>query len=213
MTEVPFRRRLATFALLALAISFGRPLPVAAHAEPERAEPPIGGVVAAMPSVVAVVFDEELGATGSALAVFGPGPDGPRADRNDAALDLGDLERRRVTVSLSSNLGPGTYTVRWTTVSAADGDEASGEFAFTVAPGATTPASLPASAMASPLAAVFDPTPTSPSVASSAAEVPTDEADDDGGFGAPVATGLLVVGVLAVLGAVWFRGRRTHPSS
>jgi hypothetical protein len=49
-----------------------------------------------------------------------------------AVIDNGD--RRRLTVAMPSGLAAGTYTVRWKTLSADDGDSAEGETTFTYDP-------------------------------------------------------------------------------
>ena len=43
-----------------------------------------------------------------------------------------------MTVSLQADLSDGDYTVRWRTLSADDGDEADGEFSFTLRAGSPT---------------------------------------------------------------------------
>lgn len=119
-----------------------------AHAEPERASPAINGVVPVAPSVVEIWFDEEVQTEGTTIQVIGPG--GIQVDLSDASVDLQDPERRRVTVSLRPDLGAGSYTVQWVSVSGADGDEARGGYLFTV--GAATPAATPLVDVATPTA-------------------------------------------------------------
>jgi methionine-rich copper-binding protein CopC len=134
------------------------PRSAAAHAEPERASPPINGVVPAAPAVVEIWFDEEVATEGTAIQVIGPG--GIQVDLGDAAVDLFDPERRHVTVSLREGLGPGAYTVQWQSASNADGDSAQGGYLFSVEPGAS-PVASPAAALApSPAAtSTAEPTP------------------------------------------------------
>ena len=64
----------------------------------------------------------------NSLEVYGPGD--LRVDLDDAAID--DDDRKLMTVSLQPDLADGDYTVRWRTLSADDGDEADGEFSFTL---------------------------------------------------------------------------------
>jgi methionine-rich copper-binding protein CopC len=120
-----------------------------AHAEPERANPPIGGTVAMAPTTVEVWFTEEVDAAGTTLTVVGP--NGTQVDRGDTTLDLNDPERKHVTVSLAPDLPAGVYTVQWASLSAEDQDPDSGEFTFTVEGGSPV-ASPSASPAASPAA-------------------------------------------------------------
>jgi methionine-rich copper-binding protein CopC len=130
-----------------------------AHAEPERAEPPINGRVATAPAKLDVWFTEEVDPDEVLLTVRSA--DGAIVDRGDTALDLFDPERRHVTVSLKPNLAPGNYVVQWHTLSALDGDAADGFFNFVVADdGANgSPVASPiASPVASPVTSVPSPT-------------------------------------------------------
>jgi methionine-rich copper-binding protein CopC len=126
--------------MLGLFVSFSLVGQVSAHAEPERAEPAIDGVVPVAPAKVEVWFDEEVKTEGTTIQVIGPG--GIQVDLGDAAVDLQDPERTHVTVSLRPNLEPGAYTVQWVSVSGADNDEARGGYLFHV--GAATPIATPA---------------------------------------------------------------------
>jgi methionine-rich copper-binding protein CopC len=154
MPDTSFRKRILTFwmFLVVLIGVLGTPLKLAhAHAEYERSKPPAGAVIPLPPSEVHAWFTQELfrreGA--NALEVFGP--DGSQVDQGDARID--DDDRSHMLVSLQTDLPAGTYTVRWRTLSAEDGDTDSGEFSFTVdptAPQATpepgpTPMSIPTS--------------------------------------------------------------------
>jgi methionine-rich copper-binding protein CopC len=123
---------------------------VSAHAEPERANPPINGSVAAAPAILEIWFGEEAESEGTAISVFNS--DCTRVDLGDTAIDLYDPEHKHVTVTLKPNLPDGTYTVQWQSVSAEDGDEASGSYTFTVNSSATPMASPAASPAASPSA-------------------------------------------------------------
>jgi methionine-rich copper-binding protein CopC len=129
-----------------------------AHAEPERANPPINGAVPVAPAMVEIWFDEEVKSEGTTIQVIGP--DGIQVDLGDATVDLQDPNRQHVTVSLRPGLGPGAYTVQWVSLSSADGDEARGGYLFRV--GAASPVASPAvSPVAEPVepAANASPTP------------------------------------------------------
>jgi methionine-rich copper-binding protein CopC len=137
---------LVALALLVMMVVAGPVRLVSAHAEPERAEPPINGTVSATPAQVEIWFGEEVDTEQTTIAVFGP--DGSQADLGDTTVDLNDPEHKHVTVSLKPGLPSGVYTVEWESVSAEDRDEASGSFTFTVT-GAGTPVASP-SPIASP---------------------------------------------------------------
>jgi methionine-rich copper-binding protein CopC len=126
---------------------------VVAHAEPRCTNPTDGAVVATAPAVVEIWFSEDADPSGTTLTVLAP--DGTQVDQGDTQVDLYDPQHEHVTVSLPTGLGPGTYAVRWHSLSAIDGDEADGSFAFTVALAGTPGASpVPArSPLASPQAA------------------------------------------------------------
>lgn len=124
--------------------------PVAGHAEPEISDPMAGATVPEAPPAVIVTFSEEIVAEGTELTVIGP--DSNRVDQADSALDLNDMDRKRVTVGLQSDLAAGTYTVNWTSVSAEDGDADEGSFTFNIGASSTPGASPEASPGASPVA-------------------------------------------------------------
>lgn len=119
-----------------------------AHAEPERAIPPVNGTVSALPGRLEVWFTEEV--REAELTVRAP--DGTVISTGEAELDLNDPERRHVTVALGPGRGPGDYVVEWRTVSAIDGDTAEDVFRFTLIAGGTPAASPEASPLASPVA-------------------------------------------------------------
>jgi methionine-rich copper-binding protein CopC len=141
-------------AAIGIALSLGAAQALA-HAEPESAVPPIDGSVEMAPPVLEIIFGQEVG-EGTTIEVYGP--DGRAVHAAPAEIDLNDPDRKRVTVALFGNLPAGVYTVNWTSVSAEDGDTASGSYTFTVTVGGTvlasaSPAASPeASPMASPAA-------------------------------------------------------------
>lgn len=144
----------AAVALILVIGLFVRSRPVAGHAEVDVSDPMAGSTVPEAPPAVTVTFSEEVAADGTELTVLGP--NGDRADQGDSALDLNDMDRKRVSVGLQPNLGQGTYTVMWTSVSAEDGDTDEGSFSFNLGapstPGASPEASPEASPGASPAA-------------------------------------------------------------
>ena len=126
-------------AAFALILTFAGASRVSAHAEPVRANPPINGSVATSPSQVEIWFSEE---TTNAASIKVYAPDGVRVDLGNSTLDLQDPQRKHVTVGLTPHLDPGAYRVEWSSVSAEDGDAASGGFSFTI--GSGTPVASPA---------------------------------------------------------------------
>ena len=140
-----FRRALIVGALT-LVLAMALASVAFAHALYASSVPAANSTVGSVPSQVKALFVEGVNPQGSSLTVTGPS--GARVDLNDGHVDLNVADRKTMVVSLKSGLGPGKYTVNWATVSADDGESASGSFVFTVAsPAASSPA--PASAAAS----------------------------------------------------------------
>ncbi len=137
--------RFIAVALLAVVLSSGAASPVSAHAEPERAIPPINGEVDQAPDQLDIWFSEEVT---SETVVLVKTASGDRVDLGATELDLQDPDRKHVVVSLQPNLPAATYAVEWTSVSGEDGDTDSGSFTFTVL--TDTPVASP---IASPVAA------------------------------------------------------------
>ncbi|MCC6792390.1 MAG: copper resistance protein CopC [Thermomicrobiales bacterium] len=189
------RQRPLRISLAALVVGLIAALGIAgstsAHAEPERAEPAINGVVPVAPAVVEIWFDEEVKTEGTTIQVIGPG--GIQVDLGDAAVDLQDPNRQHVTVSLRPDLGPGSYTVQWVSVSGADNDEARGGYLVTV--GAATPVATPEAA--------DEPAMTPEASVTPVAEEESSQSDDfdSGAYGISVAVGL----VFAVLIFLFWR--------
>jgi len=118
-------------ALLAAATLAGAGGDALAHANFARSDPPPNAVLATPPSRLRVWFTEAFDPSKSALDVFD-------AARQRVAIGPATPDAQDPTLlSVPFALGPGVYTVAWRTVSAADGDQAQGFFAFVV--GAATP--------------------------------------------------------------------------
>lgn len=100
-----------------------------AHAKLVRADPAPAAVVTRVPKAVRLWFNEELASKGNAVIVVDAR--GRRVDDGTGRLDLDDLDRRSLIAGLRP-LGRGTYTVRWTAVSADDAFVARGTYRFTV---------------------------------------------------------------------------------
>ncbi len=132
--------------ILLATIHFSLSAVVLAHADYDSSVPAADEVVSQVPQQVQVWFTQEMFRREgqNSLEVFGP--DEQRVDLDDVAID--DDDRKLMTVSLQSDLPDGVYTVRWRTLSADDGDDADGEFQFTIQAdgpeGEETPAAAPA---------------------------------------------------------------------
>jgi methionine-rich copper-binding protein CopC len=186
------RRHPGRFAFVALFVTLlviaggSRVAPVRAHAEFDHSNPTPNATVPSAPSIVEAWFTEDLDSNGTVLSVFGP--DGSQVDKGDSAVDLFDPLRRHATVSLKDGLGPGTYIVKWTSVSSIDGDTANGSFTFTVG-GSGTPCTS-----GTPGAT---PSPATPALATPGTGTPTavtcDPITVDAGFGTPAAAGGMTV--------------------
>jgi copper transport protein len=113
-----------------------------AHAGLDRSVPSPDELVTEAPTEVELYFTQELNPDGLIVAVLG-GPDGPRVDLLDAAIDLCDPSRKRVTVSLPAELPDGEYLVQWQTLSNEDGETDAGAFTFTIAAGTASPVANP----------------------------------------------------------------------
>lgn len=191
----------------------GAVAPVAAHAEYESSDPAAGAVLTAAPAAVTVVFSEEIVQDGSSLAVFGS--DGGQVDNGDATLDLNDLDRRTLTVTLRPGLGDGVYRVEHTAL-AVDG-HASDPASFTFEVSATGMSRAQASPAASPIASPAASPGASPAVspgaspeASPGAGTAGSTAESGDGLGLGAVVGLAVVGASIVggLGLAGVRWRR-----
>jgi methionine-rich copper-binding protein CopC len=163
-----------------------------AHAQPERAEPPINGRVATAPAKLEVWFTEEVDTSDVLLTVRSI--DGAIVDQGDTAVDLFDPERRHVTVTLKPNLPPGQYNVQWHTLSALDGDSADGFFSFFVEGGGSPVASPASSLVASPITSPTAPQPSPTAAVPTPTAVPAaggeDSDFDSRAFGLAVLAGI-----------------------
>lgn len=124
------------------------PSPALAHVEYASSEPAADSVLATAPRQAVVVFDGEISEAGSVLEVYGP--DGSRVDNDDLRLDLDDLDRRRLIVSLPTGLGDGTYRVQVGGASMDGHTPELAEFPFTIAAASATPPLALATPLATP---------------------------------------------------------------
>jgi methionine-rich copper-binding protein CopC len=120
----------------------------AAHAELAESNPANGALLDEPPEQVWLRFTQELETGGSSLAVFDQ--NGQQVDVGGGGVDLDDLDHQRMVASLPASLADGTYTVRWTAVSAEDGDTTNGAISFTVGGPVTVGEAPPADTSSSP---------------------------------------------------------------
>jgi copper transport protein len=99
----------------------------AAHANYVKSNPASDAQLTKPPTEVRVTFSETPDARGSDLAVLDTS--GKRLDNRDVTLVTDEANTLRVTLGA---IGDGGYLVSWTTVSAVDGHETKGAFAFAV---------------------------------------------------------------------------------
>lgn len=122
-------RRPGGLAGLLLILLLVAPQTALAAAEYVKSAPAPEALVGADISGVTLVFSQRVDPHESTVSVLGP--DGRRVDQGPVVLDLSG---RSLRVSLAPGLRPGLYTVRWTTVSADDGQRRAGSFRFGVTP-------------------------------------------------------------------------------
>jgi methionine-rich copper-binding protein CopC len=120
MTPMSMKSRVRVL-LIAVAL-FVHPLPVEAHAEPDRTDPTAGSTVSSSPKDVALYFTEEIEPKFSGAEI-----------RNAAGtrVDTGaDVSGKAMHLSIGA-LAPGTYSVSWH-VTSVDTHKTHGSFSFTV---------------------------------------------------------------------------------
>lgn len=184
----------ALLAILAVA-------PVSAHAELEVSDPADGATLTTPPTQVVLGFSEEL-ADKSKFKLLGP---------DGATVANGTVGQDATTLSATGlSLGPGLYTVEWTSV-APDGDVLRGKLTFTVAEPTPPPATPTPAPTAAPTEAASVAPSEAPSVAVTPAPTPAPSADTTPASSSgtdvliPIVAGLALV---AVVGAIFLRRNR-----
>jgi methionine-rich copper-binding protein CopC len=120
LKEVELAKKLFLAAAAVFAIATG---PVAiqmvsAHSRPVRLDPPPGSVLASAPATVTGWFTAEVRRDPNWTFVHVTDEQGNRVDTGEATLSA---DRKQMSVSLRSGLGPGRYLVTWRTYDDADG--------------------------------------------------------------------------------------------
>ncbi len=121
------RRRITAIGLLLVTLTASTSTAFA-HAEYVRSEPSSSALLIEPPTRVLIYFSQQLEMSMSSISVLGP--TGQPASVGQAKVLPNDP--RAMYVDLRPGLGPGTYTVRWSNMSAEDGEHANGQFTFTV---------------------------------------------------------------------------------
>jgi copper resistance protein C len=122
------RRLIVWWMLLATAAAAATPEPAWAHAFLDRADPPVGGTLAAPPTAVRLSFTEAIEPAFSGIELTTA--DGRAVPTGRAAVDPAD---RRAFVLPLPQLPPGRYKVRWHVVSV-DTHPTEGDYSFEIRP-------------------------------------------------------------------------------
>jgi methionine-rich copper-binding protein CopC len=137
MTSPPARRFAAAFALFMLLAGLMTGI-VVAHAELDTATPADKSTVQGSPAEIVMTFTEPLKPANSSIKLV---------DASGVVIVQGSTvdasDPKTMRLDLPTVLAPATYTVRWTTASALDGDLDHGTTTFTVtAAPATSPSAV-----------------------------------------------------------------------
>jgi len=199
--------RRAAAAVLALLLVAVLPAAVAAHSDLVSSSPPDGAVLTGPPLEITGDFSEALDATRSVLELRAPG---------GSVLATGgvpnDGPATRMAIADLPAFAPGTYEVRWTTVTADDGGVERGIFSFTLSaatPGAAAPgASATTSTTPTPAPVPTPALSAAPSPAASPAASPAPSPAPGPGSAADLLVPLVVLAGVLAAGAAWLLRRR-----
>jgi hypothetical protein len=97
-----------------------------AHVRPQTTNPAAGARLDGSPAHLVLNYDGEVVPSGSSVVVL-DATGAPVATQNDPVPN-----NRMASVSPTSDLAPGPYTVAWTTLDVVDGHEAQGFYSFVV---------------------------------------------------------------------------------
>jgi methionine-rich copper-binding protein CopC len=172
------------------------------HAELDTVSPADGGTVSGPPTEIVMTFTETLDPAKSSIKLVDAGGtvivEGSTVDTSDAKV---------MRLALPAGLAAATYTARWISASAQDGDLDHGTTTFTVEAAARpSPSSTPAPAESATAAASSAPPSIAPSIApspaaSAAPVAPTASTSD------AIVPIVVVLAVLVGLGLWLLRGR------
>jgi len=128
--------RIVAIAFPALALAVALPAVALAHARPVRVTPGHGSVLAVSPALVEIETSEDMERTTGANELVVTDTSGRTVTTAPGTVEAAN--RRKLSAPLAPSLPTGDYTIRWKTLSAADGEADEGTFTFRVDP-ATTP--------------------------------------------------------------------------
>ncbi|MBI5947725.1 MAG: copper resistance protein CopC [Chloroflexi bacterium] len=167
---------------------------VFAHAEPATVFPGDGAVLAAAPRSIMMTMTQELARQQGANDI--DVVDAKGVEVTTEAAVISDTNRRLLSVNLPTSLPAGDYTVRWKTLSAEDGDGATGQTTFRIDPNA-----IPSPGKEVLKASVLGETPTpAPGLA--------DFAEGGGGTSWVLVTAVGLAALVAGAGAMYLLGPR-----
>jgi copper resistance protein C len=200
MTSRTTRRGLGAVVVALVAILIF-PTAVAAHAELQTATPKDGATVAGSPPAISGTYSEAMTKSGSSLVLLGP--DGKQV----AAGGVDPANNKRMAIDPVPDLVPGTYTVKSTTKSAADGDVDRKEWSFTVVP-APTPTPTPTLAPSASAAPSVTAPPASASPTPNASPAPSAAVDGTSSGGGDVVLPIIAALAIVAVGGALLLGRR-----
>jgi methionine-rich copper-binding protein CopC len=168
------------------------------HAELDTVSPADGGTVSGPPTEIVMTFTETLDPAKSSIKLVDAGGtvivEGSTVDTSDAKV---------MRLGLPAGLAAATYTARWISASAQDGDLDHGTTTFTVEAAATpSPSSTPAPAESATAAPASAPPSIAPSPAASAAPTAATASTSDA-----IVPIVVALAVLVGLGLWLLRGR------
>jgi methionine-rich copper-binding protein CopC len=159
-----------------------------AHAELATASPADKSTVSTPPSEIVFTFTEPLIPAKSSLKLVDAAG---KIVAQDSTVDASDAKTMRLPVG---PMPSGTYTVRWTTASALDGDIAHGTTTFTIVAASPSPSPSPSASEAP------SPSPrASAESASPSASIAAPSPSPSGGTGTPTSTADAVIPVIVSL--------------
>jgi copper resistance protein C len=199
MTSSRIGRAVAALVLTTLLTALV-PATALGHAELDTVTPTDKATVQASPTEIVMTFTEPVDPAKSSIKLVDAGGS---VIAEGSAVDTANPKLMRL--ALTASLAPATYTVRWTTASALDGDLDHGTTTFTVAVSASVaPSQSPSEAAALPSAATTSAAAPSVAPSTAASSSPSTPASSSSDAVIPVVVALFV---LAGLGLWLMRGR------